>query len=174
MIKKHWGTLFFSIALILSTTCASDTKKSTSSSDTSKPETSAKTTITHTVMSDDNYELLKENIEMAITDRGLIISGTLHISDMLNRTGKDLGYPKNIYKKAEGIEFCSAKISHAMAQVDPTNVSMCPFTIVIYQLADDPAKTHLSYRYVPLQGKGADVEKTIHQLLQGIVDEAIE
>lgn len=165
MMKKHWSTLFFSITLILSSACASDEKK---------PEAQEKSSVTHTTTIDDDYVAIKENIEMAITDKGLIISGTLHISEMLNRTGKDLGFDKNIYKKAEGIEFCSAKISHAMAQVDPSNVSMCPFTVVIYQLNSAPEKTHLSYRYVPLQGNGTALEKEIQQLLQGIVDEAIE
>lgn len=172
MMKKHWLTLFFGITLIFSTACASDEQKLKTPK--KGQEEQEKTAVTYTAVTDISYANIKENIEMAITDQGLIISGTLHISDMLNRTGKDLGFDKNIYKKAEGIEFCSAKISHAMAQVDPSNVSMCPFTIVIYELNSTPNKVYLSYRYVPLHGDGAKVEKKIQQLLQGIVDETIE
>lgn len=171
-MKKHWTPLFLGISLLISTACASDEKKSAIPTSTTTKK--APITYVKTIEDDDDYASIKENVEMAITDRGLIISGELHISEMLNRTGKDLGFNKNIYKKAEGIEFCSAKISHAMAQVDPSNVAMCPFTIVISQLNDDPDKINLSYRYVPLQGDGAAVEKQIQQLLQGIVDEAVE
>ncbi len=121
-----------------------------------------------------SFEDISENVRMAITDGGMIVSGTLHISDMLNRTGKDIGFNKNIFKKSEAIEFCSALISHKMAVVHPANVSMCPFTIAIYELNDEPGVVYLSYRRVNLLGDGKKVEKEIITLLQGIVDESVE
>ena len=157
--------------LVINSACAENKESMEKKKTVAKAESSSPTKL---AITEDDFDTIKENVEMAITDRGLIVSGTLHISDMLNRTGKDLGIDKPLYTKAEGIEFCSAKISHKMAQVDPTNVAMCPFTVVVYQLTDSPKKIHLSYRYVHLKGNGAEVEKEITQLLQGIVDEAIE
>ncbi len=121
-----------------------------------------------------SFEDINESVRMAITDGGMIVSGTLHISDMLNRTGKDIGFDKNIFKKAEAVEFCSALISHKMAAVHPANVSMCPFTIAIYELNDEPGVVYLSYRRVKLLGNGKKVEEDIIALLQGIVDESVE
>lgn len=165
MLKQSLFFTFLGTVLAINTVCA-DSHKSAENT-----ESAAQTKIATT---DDDYDSVKENVEMAITDRGLIVSGTLHISDMLNRTAKDLGIEKPIYKKAEGIEFCSAKISHKMAQVDPTNVSMCPFTVVIYQLNSSPEKTNVVYRFTKLNGDGAVLEKEITDLLQGIVEDAVE
>jgi uncharacterized protein (DUF302 family) len=121
-----------------------------------------------------SFEDINESVRMAIADGGMIVSGTLHISDMLNRTGKDIGFDKNIFKKSEAVEFCSALISHKMAAVHPSNVSMCPFTVAIYELNDEPGVVYLSYRRVKLLGDGKKVEEDILTLLQGIVDESVE
>ena len=121
-----------------------------------------------------SFDTVKDNVQLAITDGGMIVSGTLHISDMLNRTGKDIGFDKNIFKKSEALEFCSALISHKMAAVHPSNVSMCPFTVAIYELNDEPGVVYLSYRRVNLLGDGKTVEEEIVKLLQGIVDDSVE
>lgn len=121
-----------------------------------------------------SFDEINDNVRMAITDDGMIVSGTLHISDMLNRTGKDIGFDKNVFKKSEAVEFCSALISHKMAVVHPANVSMCPFTIAIYELNSEPDVIYLSYRRVKLLGDGKKVEDDIVALLQNIVDESVE
>lgn len=157
--KIYWLIIPFLLGISLN--CSSESKLPTKESP-----------ITYTSHTEEDFEGVKEAVEMAIGDQGLIVSGTLHISEMLNRTGKDLGF-KPIYKIAEGVEFCSSKISHLMAQVHPSNVSMCPFTVVIYQLTDEPEKTYLSFRHVSLKGDGEAVEKKIINLLQTVVDEAL-
>jgi uncharacterized protein (DUF302 family) len=121
-----------------------------------------------------SFDDINESVRMAITDGGMIVSGTLHISDMLNRTGKDIGFDTNIFKKSEAVEFCSALISHKMAVAHPANVSMCPFTVAIYELNSEPGVIYLSYRRVELLGNGKKVEDEIVALLQNIVDESVE
>lgn len=166
--------LFILLASLLSlTTACAESTQSSAPNKAEAAKQSATAELTKISTTDESFDSAKESVEMAIADKGLIVSGVLHISDMLNRTGKDLGIEKPVYKKAEGIEFCSAKISHKMAQVDPSNVSMCPFTVVIYQLNEAPEKTHLSYRITHLKGDGAAVEKEITDLLQNIVEEAL-
>jgi len=121
-----------------------------------------------------SFDDINESVRMAITDGGMIVSGTLHISDMLNRTGKDIGFDNNIFKKSEAVEFCSALISHKMAVAHPANVSMCPFTVAIYELNAEPGVIYLSYRRIKLLGDGKKVEDEIVALLQHIVDESVE
>ena len=60
------------------------------------------------------FEDVRLDIEMAITDRGMIINNVSHIGNMLARTGQDLGAGKQIFKKAEALEFCSATVSRRM------------------------------------------------------------
>ena len=122
----------------------------------------------------DDFETTKENLEMAITGKGLRVSGTLHVSEMLNRTGKDLGFDKPIFAKAESLEFCSALISHKMAVADPANISVCPFTIAIYTYHNKPETVYVSYRLPKLLGDASAVTQDIETLLAEIVEEATE
>ncbi len=184
-MKKLLLILFSS--LLISTACAEETAPTDDKATELKPtkmdgpdtkvfdskRTAPPTSIVIT-KAGTSFDDINENVRTAITDGGMIVSGTLHISDMLNRTGKDIGFDKNIFKKSEAIEFCSALISHKMAAIHPANVSMCPFTIAIYELNDEPGVVYLSYRRVKLLGDGKKVEDDIVALLQNIVDESVE
>ena len=158
----------FSLALLTNLTLFSigfSNEKNSISND--KPQTSL-------WKSEESWSDVKENVEMAITDLGLKISGTMHISDMLNRTGKDLGFEKEIYEHAEGLEFCSAEMSHKMAQVDPSNIAMCPFTIVFYEKKDEAGTVYIGFRSVKLNGDAAQLEKEIYTMLKDLVESSIE
>ncbi len=120
------------------------------------------------------FDDIKEDIEMAITDRGLLVSGTLHISDMLNRTGADLGYQKPVYHRAESIEFCSASVSHLMVSSHPANAAICPFTIAVYSLSADPEKVYLVFRRIYLAGEAQKATQVIFELMDSIVRDVIE
>lgn len=127
-----------------------------------------------TYQASDEYSWVKEALESAITDRGLKISSTLHISDMLERTGKDLGIEKAVYGKAESIEFCSAMMSHRMAEADARNLAICPFTVAVYTKAEAPEQVYVSWRKPVLVGgdAGQKVEDDLYKLLDGIAKEA--
>ena len=124
---------------------------------------------------DDDFPTVKENLEMAITGQGLLVSGTLHVSEMLHRTAADLGYDQNVYAKAESLEFCSAALSHRMIRVHPANLAVCPFTIGIYTLRDDPQQVYVTYRRPMLAGDAAtEAQQAVETLLREIVAEAVE
>ncbi|MEY3219146.1 MAG: hypothetical protein RIT27_503 [Pseudomonadota bacterium] len=125
-----------------------------------------------TYRSNDNFETVKENIQQAITNKGLIISGTLHVSEMLNRTAKDLGISKNVYQKAEAFEFCSAVISHKMIQVNPLNLTACPFTIAFFVKPEETNVVYLAFRKPQLAGESQEITQEINNFLHGIVKEA--
>ena len=122
----------------------------------------------------DIFESVKENVESAIIERGMVIGRTLHAREMLDRTGPDLGFPRSVYLQAVSLEFCSALISHRMIAVDPVNIVVCPFTIAVYVRADDPDNVFVSFRRPEPVGDDGSIAFDIFSLLDGIVREAME
>ncbi|MET0049919.1 MAG: hypothetical protein ABW095_02435 [Candidatus Thiodiazotropha sp.] len=120
----------------------------------------------------ERYEDVVENIRMAIVERGLLVSGSLHISDMLNRTGPDLGF-KQVFSKAESVEFCSALMSHKMAQAAPENVVTCPFTISVYIKTEEPDQVYVAYRRPHLNGDSDEAYQAIVDLMEGVIQDSI-
>lgn len=135
-------------------------------------EPSQDQTAVHVFDTDERFEDVVENIKMAIIERGMLVSGTLHVSDMLNRTAADLGFSE-VFEKAESVEFCSALISHKMAQVTAENIVICPFTIAVYIKQEEPGQVHVAYRHPLLAGEADEVTGAILEMLEGIVQDAI-
>ncbi|MCU7937256.1 MAG: hypothetical protein KZQ99_20675 [Candidatus Thiodiazotropha sp. (ex Dulcina madagascariensis)] len=123
-------------------------------------------------ISEESFEDVLENIEMAIIERGLLVSGTLHVSDMLNRTGPDLGFAQ-LFSKAQSVEFCSALMSHKMSQAAAENIAICPFTIAVYVKLAEPDKVFAAYRPPQLAGDGGEAANAIVDLLEGIIEDSI-
>jgi uncharacterized protein (DUF302 family) len=121
---------------------------------------------------DQTFEDVVENVKMGVIDQGLLVSGTLHVSDMLNRTASDLGFSE-VFSKAESVEFCSALISHKMAQAAPENIGVCPFTIAVYVKKDEPGRVYVAYRIPVLSGDASKVSAAIVELLDGIAQDAL-
>ena len=122
------------------------------------------------------FEDIKQNITEALTGRGLVVNNTSHIGEMLGRTGKDLGGAKQIYLKAEAIEFCSATVSRATMEADPTNIIFCPYIIAVYVLPKEPGTVYTAYRKPSLVGSKASKEslRGVEKLLGEIVTEALQ
>lgn len=124
--------------------------------------------------SSEDHDITMENVQMAIADKGLRVSGTLHISDMLNRTAKDLEIKNNVFIKAESIEFCSALWSHKMVQLDPLNLNVCPFTIAVYIKTDEPEQVYVAFRQPYISSKqDSPLRAEIIQALHDIVSDSI-
>ncbi len=130
------------------------------------------TVVTYQIKGD--FDEIKFNLELAISGHGLKISNTLHISDMLSRTGKDMDMPEHPYQIAESLEFCSALITHQMSQAHPSNMALCPLTISIYSLKATPNKVYLAYQRPKMMGRGETAETTLTELLREIILEAAE
>lgn len=118
---------------------------------------------------------VKSDLANAIVNRGLVNDYTGNIGGMLARTGADVGSTKPIYKSAEYLTFCSAKLSRAMMEADPTNMGFCPFVVFAYEPADKPGTVVVGYR-VPSSAKGSDATKKVlvevEKVLEGIAKEA--
>lgn len=117
------------------------------------------------------FEDVRMDIEMAITGRGMVINNVSHIGNMLARTGKDLGADKQIFQKAEALEFCSATVSRRMMETDPHNIIFCPYIIAIYTLPGDTNKVYVAFRRPLLVGSAESRESllAVEQLLEDII-----
>jgi len=122
-----------------------------------------------------NYADTREDLEMAITDRGMIINNVSHIGKMLARTRKDVGAGKQIFVEAESLEFCSSVVSRHMMEADPHNIVFCPYIISIYTLPGEKNRVYLAYRRPLPVGSPASKKalRAVEKLLQGIVDDVL-
>ena len=122
------------------------------------------------------FEDVRQDIEMAITDRGMVINNVSHIGNMLARTGQDLGAGKEIYKDAEALEFCSATVSRRMMETDPHNIVFCPYIIAIYTLPAEKDKVYVAFRR-PLPVGSAESRQSlvaVEKLLEDIIADATQ
>ena len=122
------------------------------------------------------FSAVREDLELAITDRGMVINNVSHIGNMLARTRKVTGSETRIFDKAEALEFCSSVISRKMMEADPRNIVFCPYIISVYTLPDKPDTVYITYRRPLLVGNAQSRKtlKAVDFLLQGIVADVID
>lgn len=120
------------------------------------------------------FDDVKADVADAIIGKGLTVDYRGNIAGMLDRTGKDVGSDKKVYKAAEYVTFCSAKLSRAMMEADSGNMGFCPYVVFYYEAADKPGEVVVGYRR-PGEGKNDAAKKAlkdIDDLLDSIVKEA--
>jgi len=121
------------------------------------------------------YEQIWEDLQSALSDRGLVVSSISHIGDMLVRTGQSFEGAKKIFSQARGLVFCSAVLSRTMMETNPHFIAFCPYQITVYSLPGQEGTVYLSYRRL-IWNNDNDREplEKIEQLLDGLVSEVIE
>lgn len=119
---------------------------------------------------------VKDRVQLAIENRGLVVNYTAHVGDMLDRTGKDLGRGRRVYERAEVLEFCSAVISRDTMEADPRNIAFCPYAIAIYVLPGEAGRVYVSYRKPSASGSAQSIKalQAVAKLLDDIVREALQ
>jgi len=121
-----------------------------------------------------SYEDVRTDLENAILAEGLVIDLKGNVGAMLERTGRDVGSNVPIYNKAEYFVFCSARLSRAMMEADPANMSQCPYVMFIYQRVAAGSEVVVGYRKVIEQGRGAKALAEINAMLERIACKAVE
>lgn len=114
------------------------------------------------------------DLENAIINQGLVIDYIGKVGDMLSRTA-DAVESQSPYADARYIQFCSAPLTHQAVEIDPRNLSICPYVVFGYELSDQPGVTHVGFRNPQSAGDepaAAEAMQAIVDLLQSIVDEA--
>jgi len=99
--------------------------------------------------SEASFDDVMDALKLAIEERGMYINNVMHMGEMLERTGKDIGTTETIYGRAESIEFCSAVLSREMTREEPARIVNCPFIISAYTLPDREGTTFLAHRIIP-------------------------
>jgi uncharacterized protein (DUF302 family) len=122
------------------------------------------------------FEDVRDELRLAIEKRGLVIDLESFVGRMLERTGKDVGSARKLYTDAQAFVFCSAALSRRTMEADPANVSLCPYSIMVYATAQQPGSVHVSYRR-PWRPDGSAASKAalkeVEALLDGIAREAL-
>ena len=118
------------------------------------------------------YEDVRTDLESAIIKEGLKVDYVGNIAGMLERTGKDVGSNAPVYKNAEFMTFCSAKLSRQMMEADPANMSQCPYVVFIYQRAATLKEVSVGYRKVNAVGRGKKSLDEINAMLDRIAKAA--
>lgn len=123
------------------------------------------------------FDDVRENLVMAIENRGVKIDHQSFIAEMLERTGRDIGATRQVYVRGDQIQFCKSDLSRAMMEVDPRNMVFCPFIFSIYTLPKDPDTVYVAYRKPTAPKGSAATRKTlrdIEQMLEAIARESLE
>jgi len=121
------------------------------------------------------FEDVRDDLKLAIESRGLVIDSHAHILRMLERTGKDIGSTRPIYRGAEAFSFCSASLSRKMMEADPASVVQCPYSLVVYETLRAPGQVVVAYRRPAQAGVGGELRAAlveVEQLLDRLAREA--
>jgi uncharacterized protein (DUF302 family) len=121
-----------------------------------------------------SYEDVRADLENAILAEGLVIDLKGNVGAMLERTGRDVGSNVPIYNKAEYFVFCSARLSRAMMEADPANMSQCPYVMFVYQRVATGSEVVVGYRKVIEKGRGAKALAEVNAMLERIARKAVE
>jgi uncharacterized protein (DUF302 family) len=121
------------------------------------------------------FETYREGLEMAITNRGIVVNNVAHIAAMLQRTAADVG-GEAIYLEGQAYEFCSATVSRHMMEADVHNIVFCPYIVAVYVTEDEPDTVYVSYRRPVPVGTEASQEslRAVEDLLEDIVHETLD
>jgi uncharacterized protein (DUF302 family) len=121
-----------------------------------------------------SFDDVKQQLVLAIENRGLVVNHESKVGEMLERTGKDFGAAKRIYVRAEVVEFCSAMLSRQVMEADARLLALCPYGIGIYTLPGEVDRVHLVYRRPGGEGAGpaAEILQRVDRLLHEIAQDA--
>ena len=110
-----------------------------------------------------------EDLKLAIEGEGLVIDYESFVGRMLERTGMDVGSARRLYADARAFVFCSAALSRKTMEADPSNVSFCPYSVMVYATADDPGTVRVSYRR-PWRPDGSTASKAALKEVAALLD----
>jgi len=122
------------------------------------------------------FDDVRDDLKLAIQDKGLVIDHQSFVNRMLERTGKDVGSARKLYVDAQAFVFCSAALSRKTMEADQGNVALCPYSMVVYTIVQQPDMVYVSYRR-PWRPDGSAASKAslqeVEVLLDGIAKKAL-
>lgn len=92
------------------------------------------------------FEDVRDDLKLAIAGKGLVVDYESFINRMLERTGKDVGSSRKLYRDAQAFVFCSAALSRRTMEADPANIAFCPYSIIVYETVQEPGRIHVTFQ----------------------------
>lgn len=127
----------------------------------------------NTIIIQAKYQDVRDDILDSVRGKGINIAGVFHASKMLNNTKGVFNFRRNVYKNAEIIEFCSARISHEISRANPLNILLCPFKIAVFNLEKNPDNIHVVYALPETTDKKSKKAiRKIEGLIRSIIEDA--
>ena len=117
------------------------------------------------------YEDAIFDLGEALTNKGLVIDHTANVANMLNRTAKDVGATKTIYKQGQVLEFCSTILSRAAMEADALNMAFCPYSMFVFETTDKPGKITVGYKV--LNGARNEASRKALDAVNKLMDEMV-
>lgn len=118
-----------------------------------------------------SYEDALFDLGEALTNKGLVIDHKARVANMLNRTAKDVGATKTVYKNGEVLEFCSAKLSRDAMEADPLNMAFCPYSMFVFETTAKPGFVTVGYK--TLDGATTPASKKVLAAVNKLMDEMV-
>jgi len=118
-----------------------------------------------------SYEDALFDLGEALINKGLVIDNQARVANMLNRTAKDIGATKTVYKNGEVLEFCSAKLSRDAMEADPLNMAFCPYRMFVYETTAKPG--FVTVGYPVLGGASGPASKKALDAINKLVDDMV-
>ena len=118
-----------------------------------------------------NYEDALFDLSEALINKGLVVDNRAHVAAMLNRTAKDVGATRTVYKNGEVLEFCSASLSRKAMEADPLNMAFCPYSMFVFETTAKPGWVTVGYKI--LSGATNPASKAALDAVNKIMDDMI-
>lgn len=123
-----------------------------------------------TRITEQSFEEAVQSVEDAIINRGYNIDYHGHISDMLDRTAKDVGATRRIYKGAEIFTFCSAVMSRDVMEHDASDIAYCPYVVFVYETEENSEGVTIGFRHLPEGGARDQVNVMLTEIIESAAD----
>lgn len=124
--------------------------------------------------SESSFSDVMDGLKLAIQQRGMFINNVMHMNEMLERTGEDLGLGGPLFGQAESIEFCSAVLSRKMISEDPRRIVNCPFIIAVYTLPGEADTTYVAHREIPSsETDQSEAMQEVAAMLKSVSEDAV-
>ncbi len=122
-----------------------------------------------------SFQDVRDNLALEVTRRGMALTHSIQVNEMLEKTAKDVGAVRPVYVQAEALEFCSPALGRKLMEANSANIVYCPLMVSIYVLPEAPRVVNVAYRRIP-KGSSAQSQKLFREvdgLVIGIIRDAL-
>lgn len=122
-----------------------------------------------------SFEEVRDNLALEVTRRGMALTHSIQINDMLEKTAKEVGAIRPVYVNAEALEFCSPGLGRKLMEANSSNIVYCPLMVSIYVVPEAPKVVNVAYRRIPKGGSAQSQKlfRDVDALVIGIIKDAL-